>query len=115
MHARTVPQNKLFHALVRDVVTALPLVPWKRALAAEAWKRYFIAIWVREARMEAYANGGADPFPVRPVPSSTLKAWQVDELIECTLAYCAMHLGLVLEDKPAAPLRPAQQGECNGN
>lgn len=91
MHARTAPQNKLFHALVRDVVTALPLAPWKRALAAEAWKRYFIALMVREVRMEAYGAGEHDPFPVRPVPSSSLDSWQMGDLIACTDAWMAWH------------------------
>lgn len=91
MRARTSPQNRLFHALVRDVFNALPLAPWRKPVALEAWKRYFIALMVREVRMEAYGQGGADPFPVRPVPSSSLDSWQMADLIECTYAWGAHH------------------------
>ncbi|HWV64107.1 MAG TPA: recombination protein NinB [Oxalicibacterium sp.] len=89
MRARTIPQNRLFHAMVRDVAQAIPLAPWRRALATEAWKRYFIALYVREARMEAYGAGSPDPFPVRPVPSSGLDSWQMGELIASTDAWMA--------------------------
>jgi hypothetical protein len=97
MNQRTRPQNKLFHAQVSDVARAFPLVPWKRAMWHEAWKRYLIAIWVNEARWEAYGAGDPDPFPVRPVPSSALSDWQMNELIECTYAVAAQRLGLILE------------------
>ena len=89
MKVRTAPQNRLLHALVRDVADALPLVPWRRSLVLEAWKRYFLQIYVRDARMEAYANGDGDPFPVRPVPSSSLDSWQMSDLIACTDAWMA--------------------------
>lgn len=98
MRARTSPQNRLFHALVRDVANAIPLAPWRRTLALEAWKRYFIALYVREARMEAYGNGQHDPFPVRPVPSSTLDSWQMGELIACTDVWMA-HNGIAWSEK----------------
>jgi hypothetical protein len=84
-------------AIVSDVQRHYPLAPWKPAMAREAWKRFFIALWVHEARLEAYANGQPDPFPARPVQSRSLTSWQMDELIEATYAFCAMHLGLVLE------------------
>lgn len=91
MRARTSQQNRLFHALVRDVADIQFIGPWRHALACEAWKRYFIALYVREARMEAYGQGGADPFPVRPVPSRSLDSWQMDELIEATYAWGTMN------------------------
>lgn len=91
MRARTSPQNRLFHALVRDVHNALPLAPWRKSLALEAWKRYFIALYVREVRIEAYGAGDNDPFPVRPVPSRSLDSWQMADLIECTYAWAAHH------------------------
>jgi hypothetical protein len=94
---RTNAQNRKFNAMLDDVVRAYPLPPWKKTLAREAWKRFFIQTYVREARLEAYANGGPDPFPVRPVPSRQLTAGQADELIEFVMAYCALHLGLELE------------------
>jgi hypothetical protein len=90
-------QARKFNALLDDVVHELPLAPWRKELAREAWKRYLIAVWVWEARLEAYANGQPDPFPVRPVPSRHLTVAQMNELLECTLAFCAMRLGLVLE------------------
>jgi hypothetical protein len=91
MRARTSPQNRLFHALVRDVANEIVLAPWRRALALEAWKRYFIALYVREVRIEAYGAGDTDPFPVRPVPSRSLDSWQMADLIECTYAWGAHH------------------------
>jgi hypothetical protein len=91
MRARTSPQNRLFHALVRDVANVIVLAPWRRALATEAWKRYFIALYVREVRIEAYGAGEPDPFPVRPVPSRSLDSWQMADLIECTYAWGAHH------------------------
>lgn len=96
MHPRSLPQNRKLCAMVADVQRVYPLVPWKRALACEAWKRFFIALWVREARVEAFMNREPDPFPVRPVPSSSLDSWQMDELIECTYAVAAQKLGLIL-------------------
>lgn len=97
MNQRSRPQNALFHAQVSDVARARPLLPWKRALWCEAWKRYFLALYVREARLEAYANGGPDPFPVRPVPSRELTDRQMDEMIEMVYWFAADRLGLVLE------------------
>lgn len=94
---RSDAQNRKFNAMLDDVVRAYPLPPWKKTLAREAWKRHLIALYVREARLEAYANGAPDPFPVRPVPSRQLDSRQMDELIEATYAYVAMHLGLELE------------------
>lgn len=98
MRPRTSPQNRLFHALVRDVANAIPLAPWRRALVLEAFKRYFIALYVREVRMEAYGAGDQDPFPVRPVPSSSLDSWQMGELIACTDAWMA-HNGIAWSEK----------------
>lgn len=97
MKRRSCAQNKKFSAIISDVVKHYPLAPWKAALAREAFKRYFIAIYVREARWEAYGAGQPDPFPVRPVPSSELTSWQADELIECTLAHLAMNMNLILQ------------------
>lgn len=104
MTARTLPQNKLLHALVRDVALARPLFPWRRPVVLEAWKRYFLAVYVREARLEAYAKGCPDPFPARVARSSELQAWQMNELIECTYAYAALQLGLVLDTEGEQPL-----------
>jgi hypothetical protein len=94
---RTLPQNRLFHALVRDVALARPLFPWRRPFALEAWKRYFLGKYMREARLEAFITGGLDPFPDRVARSSGLDSRQMDELIECTYAICAQQLGLVLD------------------
>lgn len=104
MIVRTLPQNRLFHALVRDVALALPLFPWRRQVALEAWKRYFLGKYMREARLEAYAAGGYDPFPARTVRSRDLDSRQMDELIECTYAICAQQLGLVLDRDDLLPL-----------
>jgi hypothetical protein len=82
---------------VRDVALALPLFPWRRPFVLEAWKRYFLGKYMREARLEAFATGGFDPFPDRVVHSSQLETWQMNELIECTYAICAQQLGLVLD------------------
>lgn len=97
MKPRSLPQNKLFHAMVRDIAKARPLLPWRRPMMCEAWKRFLIARWVHEARLEAYANGQPDPFPVRPVPSSSLDSWQMDELVEATYAFSAIELDLILK------------------
>jgi hypothetical protein len=97
MKPRSIPQNRKLSAIVSDVQRRYPLVPWKAGLAREAWKRHLIAIYIREARLEAYANGQPDPFPVRPVPSSSLESWQMNELIECALWYACEHLSLILE------------------
>lgn len=94
---RTLPQNKLFHALVRDVARARPMIPFRRPVVLEAWKRRFLAIYVREARLEAYALGRPDPFPTRSARSSELESWQMDELIECCYAFAAQQLDLVLD------------------
>lgn len=97
MIQRTIPQNRKFSAMVNDVALQYPLAPYKRALAREAWKRYFIARFVYEVRLEAYGAGEPDPFPVRPVPSRSLDDRQMNELIECTFAIAAQDLGLILE------------------
>lgn len=94
---RTLAQNKKFGAMVGDVAAARWIGPWKRAIAREAWKRWFIQKWVREARMEAYANGWPDPFPELTARSSELTSEQFNELIECTLAVAAQNLNLILE------------------
>jgi ribosomal protein S18 acetylase RimI-like enzyme len=101
---RTLPQNALFHALVLDVWRALPRVPWRRPVALEAWKRWFLAKYVREARLEAWVMGRHDPFPARVARSSELESWQMNELIECTYALCAQQLGLVLDRDDLVPL-----------
>lgn len=104
MKARTLPQNRLFHALVRDVALARPLFPWRRAVALEAWKRWFLAKYVREARLEAYCAGGPDPFPTRSARSRDLDSRQMDELIECTYALAVQQLGLVLDRDDFLPV-----------
>lgn len=96
MKPRSLPQNKLFHAMVRDIAKARPLLPWRRPMMCEAWKRFLIARWVHEARLEAYANGQPDPFPVRPVKSSMLTMEQAGEWVEFIYAFCATDLDLVL-------------------
>lgn len=77
--------------MVGEVAQKYPLAPYKRALAREAWKRYLIAQYVRDARLEAYCEGRPDPFPVRPVPTSSLDSQQMSELIESCAAWCAQH------------------------
>jgi len=94
---RTRLQNAKFSALVAEVAGARMLGPWKRAIACEAWKRWFLARYCREARIEAYANGWPDPFPELVAKSSELDSAQMSELIECTYAYSAMYLQLELE------------------
>jgi hypothetical protein len=101
---RTLPQNALFHALVLDVWRALPLAPWRRPVAVEAWKRWFLAKYVREARLEAYCAGGRDPFPARSARSRDLDSRQMNELIECTYALAAQQLGLVLDRDDLLPV-----------
>lgn len=88
---RSLPQNRKFSAICSEVARACPLVPYRRAFAVEAWKRFFIAFWVHEARLEAYLAGRPDPFPVRPVPSSSLDSQQMSDLIEASSAWCAQH------------------------
>jgi hypothetical protein len=88
---RTTPQNRKFSALVGDVVRQHPMIPYRRPFATEAWRRFFIASYVREARWEAYNAGAPDPFPVRPVPSSDLDSRQMAELIEFVQAWCAQN------------------------
>lgn len=83
--------------MIGDVAAARMIGPWKKAIAHEAWKRYFLKIYAREARMEAYANGWPDPFPELTARSSELDSAQFAELIECTFAHVAMHLDLILE------------------
>jgi hypothetical protein len=97
MKPRSIPQNRKLSAIVSDVQRRYPLAPWKPALAREAWKRFFLKLYVYEARLEAYANGQPDPFPVRPVPSSDLDSEQMNALLECALWYCAEHLNLILQ------------------
>jgi hypothetical protein len=94
---RTNLQNRKFSAMIGEVAGACWLGPWKPALAREAYKRYFLKIYAREARMEAYANGWPDPFPELVARSSELDSAQMNELIECTYAYAAQQLGLILE------------------
>lgn len=89
--ARSSPQNRKLHAILGDVVRQYPLIPYRRAFALEAWKRFFISSYVREIRLEAWQAGAPDPFPVRPVPSSDLDARQMSELIEATQAWCALN------------------------
>lgn len=91
MIGRTLAQNKKFSAICTEVAHQCPLIPYRRAFQVEAWRRFFIAYYVRCARLEAYAAGGPDPFPVRPVPSSDLDSAQMSELIECSSAWCAQH------------------------
>ena len=98
------PQNRMFHALVRDIARLVPLVPWRRPFMLEAWKRYFLGKYMREARLEAYAAGGADPFPDRVARSSDLEAWQMNELIECTYAIAVQQFDLVLDRDDLAPV-----------
>lgn len=88
---RTLSQNRKFSAICSEVAHASPLIPYRRAFAREAWKRHFLASYVHEARLEAYLAGRPDPFPVRPVPSSSLDSEQMSELIECTCAWAAQH------------------------
>jgi hypothetical protein len=94
---RTRLQNAKFSAMVGDVAAARWLGPWKKALAREAWKRWFLAKYCREARMEAYANGWPDPFPELTAKSSELDAAQMNELIECCYAVAAQQLNLILD------------------
>jgi hypothetical protein len=94
---RTIAQNRKFSAMVGEVTAARMLGPWKPTIAREAWKRWFLARWCREARMEACANGWPDPFPELVARSSELDSAQMAALIECTFAYAVMQLGLVLE------------------
>lgn len=89
--SRTLPQSARFHAICTEAARACPLIPYRRAFFAEAWKRFFIAAWVHEARLEAYCHFQPDPFPVRPVPSSSLTSEQMSELIESASAWCAQH------------------------
>lgn len=97
MRPRSILQNRKFSAMVGDVAAQFPLAPWRRPLAREAWKRFFIARFVREMRIEAYANGWPDPFPTGSARSRDLDSGQMGELIECTYALSAMLLDLVLE------------------
>ena len=97
MKPRSLPQNRKFSAMVNDVARQYPLAPWRRTLAREAWKRFFIKLWVHEARLEAYGAGDPDPFPVRPVPSSALSDRDMDALIEHTFWFAAERLSLILE------------------
>jgi hypothetical protein len=94
---RTPAQNRKFSALVGEVAAARMIGPWKKAIAREAWKRWFLARYCREARIEAYANGWPDPFPELTARSSELSVEQMQDLIECTFAYAAQQLGLVLD------------------
>lgn len=94
---RTLAQNRKLSALVGDVARHFPLVPYSRAFAHEAWKRFLISQWVREARWEAYHAGAPDPFPVRPVPSSDLDHRQMSELIAFSESWAVMN---------GVPLRP---------
>lgn len=88
---RTLPQLRKFSAIVGEVANQFPLIPYRRAFAVEAWKRYLIVQYVREARLSAFYEGRPDPFPVRPVPSSDLTSEQMSELIETCAAWAAQH------------------------
>lgn len=89
--ARSNIQNRKLHAICNDVWQQLPLIPYKRSFALEAWKKLFIQVYVRSARWEAYHTGTPDPFPIRPVPSSQLSARQMSELIDSTIAWCSQN------------------------
>lgn len=88
---RSLLQNRKFSAIVSEVAAQLFLFPYRRAFVVEAWRRYLIAMYVREARLEAKAAGGPDPFPVRPVPSSGLDSRRMSELIECATSWCVQN------------------------
>lgn len=88
---RNLAQSGRFHAICNEVAHACPLIPYRRAFAVEAWKRFFLASYVHDARMEAYCHFRPDPFPVRPVPSSVLTSEQMSELIELACAWCAQN------------------------
>lgn len=105
---RTAAQNAKFSAMIGEVAAARMIGPWKKAIAHEAWKRWFLARYCREARIEAYANGRPDPFPELTARSSELSSDQMSDLIECTFAYAALCLGLVLEEKEGRTSRPAR-------
>lgn len=94
---RTRLQNAKFSAMVGDVAAARMIGPWKKALLHEAWKRWFLAQFCRESRIEAYANGWPDPFPELTARSSELDSAQMTELIEAVYAYAATDLNLILE------------------
>jgi hypothetical protein len=87
--ARSTPQNARLHAICGEVARQHSLIPYCYAFACEVWKRHIIALYIREARLEAYCAGRPDPFPVRPVPSSDLDSQQMSELIESAHAFCA--------------------------
>lgn len=89
MKARTLPQSARFHALCGEVAQQYPLIPYRRAFACEVWKRYFTSQYVRDARLSAFYEGWPDPFPVRPVPTSSLDSVQMSDLLECAAAWCA--------------------------
>lgn len=94
---RTLAQNKKFSAMVGDVAAARWIGPWKKSIAHEAWKRYFLRIFCREERIEAYANGWPDPFPELEARSSQLSAEQMNALIECVYAVSVSRLDLILD------------------
>lgn len=89
--------SRKFHAMVGELATRVILAPHCPATAREAVKRYLIAMYVLEARWEAYGVGRGDPFPVRPVPSRSLASQHMDELIEFTYWLAVDRLGLILE------------------
>lgn len=86
---RTLAQNAKFSAIVSDIARQCPLIPYRRAFFVEAWKRYLLALFVRDARLSAFYEGKPDPFPVRPVPSSSLSSEQAGELIEFCQCWAA--------------------------
>lgn len=94
---RTPAQNRKFSAMIGDVAAARWIGPWKPAVAREAFKRYFLKIYCREARIEAYALDRPDPFPELVARSSELTSEQFADLIECTYAVVASRLGIILE------------------
>jgi hypothetical protein len=97
MTTRTLPQNRKFSAIVDDVAASVFVAPWQPSWAREVWRRFFLKLYVYEARLEAYGAGQPDPFPVRPVPSSELDDRQMSGLIECALWFAAERLNLILQ------------------
>lgn len=88
---RTLPQSAKLHAICGEVAKQCPLIPYRRTFACEAWKRFFVSQFIRETRLEAYCDGRPDPFPVRPVPTSSLDSTQMSELIEWAQSWCVQN------------------------
>lgn len=89
MTPRTLPQNRKLSALAGEVARQFPLIPYRNVFAREAFKRYLIAQYVRDARLSAFYEGQPDPFPVRPVPSSELSSEQMSDLLAFCECWCA--------------------------